>query len=294
MRVLQPHPHIFAYYDGRVPGYRFSPEDNWVDDGALELGIASYSIVDGDEALVYDTHVSVVHAQFIRDHLEGLGVVKITVLLSHWHLDHVAGTEVFADCVIIANQKTADHLAQRKSAIEAALESGLPAIYPLILPSQVFSGECLFQLGQITMKFLEFNIHSDDASVIWLEEQGILLAGDTVEDTITYVAEPDALRIHLHDLARLKALNPQFILPNHGQADVTAAGGYGVGLIDATEAYVNWLIDFKGDSPPTLSTLAEPWIAQAWCNYFEPYERVHQKNIRAVQSRNVQAVVNHG
>ena len=31
------------------------------------------------------------------------GVRRFTVVLSHWHLDHVAGTEAFADCQIIAN-----------------------------------------------------------------------------------------------------------------------------------------------------------------------------------------------
>ena len=39
MRVLRPHPAIFAFYDGRVPGYRFAEEPNWVDEGALALGI---------------------------------------------------------------------------------------------------------------------------------------------------------------------------------------------------------------------------------------------------------------
>lgn len=292
MQVLHPHPHIFAYYDGRVSGYRFSAEDNWVDNGALGLGIASYAIVDGEEALVYDTHVSLTHAKFIRDHLEGLGVRKFTVLLSHWHLDHVAGTEIFADCTIIANQKTADHLLKRREAIEAAMENGPPAISPLILPTEVFSGERTFHVGRMAMRFLEFNIHSDDASVIWLEAPSILLAGDTVEDPITYVAEPDALGLHLQDLARMKKLNPKFILPNHGDATIIAAGGYSSGLIDATINYVSWLQSFRGEHAPLLLDLAKQWIETGWCQYYAPYEEVHQKNFQAVQSQIVQAVVN--
>ena len=61
LRVLRPYPHIYAFYDGRVAGHRFAEGPNWVDDGAISLGIASYAIVDGDEALIYDTHVSVEH-----------------------------------------------------------------------------------------------------------------------------------------------------------------------------------------------------------------------------------------
>jgi hypothetical protein len=70
MRVLRPAVGIVAFYDGRVEGYRFAEDPNWVDDGALALGIASYAIVDGDEALIYDTHVSVDHARFVRDALQ--------------------------------------------------------------------------------------------------------------------------------------------------------------------------------------------------------------------------------
>jgi cyclase len=103
LRLLEPAPGILAWYDGRVEGHRFAPGPNWVDDGALSLGIASYAVVDGDHALVYDTHVSVAHAERIRADLTAHGVRHVTVVLSHWHLDHVAGTEAFADCRVIAN-----------------------------------------------------------------------------------------------------------------------------------------------------------------------------------------------
>ena len=55
MRVLRPAAGIFAFYDGRVDGYRFAQGSNWVDDGALSLGIASYAVAADGEALVYDT-----------------------------------------------------------------------------------------------------------------------------------------------------------------------------------------------------------------------------------------------
>jgi hypothetical protein len=66
IRVLRPAANIFAFYDGRIDGYRFAEGPNWVDDGALSLGISSYAVVDDGEALIYDTHVSVEHARFIR------------------------------------------------------------------------------------------------------------------------------------------------------------------------------------------------------------------------------------
>ena len=89
LRVLEPAAGIYAYYDGRVAGQRFAPGPNWVDEGAIELGIATFALVAGGEALVYDTHVSPAHGQAIRAHLEGLGVTRFTLVYSHWHLDHV-------------------------------------------------------------------------------------------------------------------------------------------------------------------------------------------------------------
>ena len=77
--------------------------------------------------------------------------------------------------------------------------------------------------------------------MIWLPEERILLAGDTLEDTVTYVGEPENFDRHLEDLERLWALDPAFILPNHGDPDVIAAGGYSKMLIRATQDYISAL-----------------------------------------------------
>ena len=108
MHTLRLSDNLLGFYEGRTPGVGDDPAASWVEDGALSLGICSYALVDGAEAIVYDTHVSVDRARTIRDTLEQLGARRIRVVLSHWHLDHVAGTEAFADCEIIANRLTAE------------------------------------------------------------------------------------------------------------------------------------------------------------------------------------------
>ena len=284
LRILHPAEGILAFYDGRVDGYRFSPEPNWVDDGALSLGIASYAIVEGDEALVYDTHISVEHAKFVRATLEALGASKFTVVLSHWHLDHVAGTAAFADCEIIANRRTAAHLASRKAAIEAGTLEGPPAIDPLILPTKLFDGHLSLKIGSRAVELIELNIHSDDATVLWLPGEKILLAGDTLEDTVTYVGEPENFDRHLEDLQRLAALDPTSILPNHGDPDIIAAGGYASTLIAATGDYIRALQQAAREPAMRERTLREfvaPQIEAGWIRYFAPYEDVHRNNVAA-------------
>jgi cyclase len=285
LRTLEPAANILAFYAGRIPGESFSSEPNWVDDGAISLGTASYAIIDGDEALVYDTHVSVDTARQIRHVLEQRGVKKIAVLLSHWHLDHVAGNEAFADCEIISNARTLQHLLENKAGIEDGSFHGAPAIKPLILPNRTFSGEMDFFLGKTRLKFIEANIHSDDATLIWMEDKKILFAGDTMEDTITYVGEPENFDIHLSDLDRVWALHPLSILPNHGHPDVITSGGYGKSLIRAQQQYIRSLRRCASEpelaSQPLRHLISGP-LEAAWVNYFEPYEQVHAQNLKRV------------
>ena len=284
-RILRPAEGILAFYDGRIEGYRYAEGPNWVDDGALSLGIASYAVVDGNEAIVYDTHVSVEHARFVRDALEQEGVERITVVLSHWHLDHVAGTAVFDDCEVIANERTAELLAGSRAAIEAGTDKGPPAIDPLILPTRTFSERERLTVGSTAVELLHVDIHSDDATVLWMPDSGLLLAGDTMEDTITYLAEPEGLDRHLADLDRLWELEPERILPNHGDPDVIAEGGYSKAFIRATQQYIRTLQRMPDEAQlrnTELRELIAGPLSAGWINYFEPYEAVHRENVKSV------------
>lgn len=282
MHILRPFEDIHAFYDGRTGD---AASDTWVDDGALSLGIASYVIVSGTSALVYDTHVSLGHARFIRDYLENLGVSEITVLLSHHHLDHVAGTQIFADCPVWSTVKTLRHLERLKSKIESGTHHGPPAIDPLILPTHTFEGSMQLRVGGLTLDILEFDIHSDDEALVWIADRKILLAGDALEDTVTYVAEPKNLAIHLREIDRLKRLAPVHILPNHGDPSRIAAGGYGVGLCDATKAYISALLDIATGHTPEDTPLADLVGASLRSGdliWFAGYERVHRQNVAKV------------
>jgi cyclase len=280
LRTLQPHPGIFAYYDGRVPGYRFDPRPNWVDDGALEVGVASYALVQGHQAIVYDTGTTPAHGAATKAHLDSLGVTDLRIVYSHWHKDHVAGTIAFGAAPVIANARTAAHLVLRKAGLEAGEE--WPPINPLILPGQTFDGMLALTLGALRVELHCFNIHSDDATVIWLPESRILLAGDTLEDPITYVAEPMGFATHLADLARIATLNPAHILPCHGDPAIIASGGFGPGLIAATQTYTRFMISLKdapGQSTTPLRDIIGADLDAGNITWFDAYAEVHRRNV---------------
>jgi cyclase len=291
MTVLEPAPGVLAFYDGRVAGVRaFADGPNWVDDGAFELGIASYAVVDGSDALVYDTHISIPHARLIRGTLESMGVTRMTVVLSHWHLDHIAGNEVFADCEIIAHMACAEEMGRRRAKIETGTEDGAPPIAPLVMPTRTFEDVLALKIGRRDVLLRHADIHSRDEALIVLPDLGLMLAGDALEDTVTFVAEPDGLERHLADLARIATWKVSSILPNHGDPDIIARGGYAPSLITATERYVTRLLRCPFDpalAEAGLRTFVADELAAGWITYFAPYESVHRDNVAAVLKRTV-------
>ena len=287
MRVFRPYPNVFAFYDGRIEGKRaYSEERNWLDDGAYVLGIATYAIVEGKEALVYDAHISLPHAQIIREALSAAGVTSFRVVLSHWHTDHVAGNEVFKDCEIIANGLTAKALNEHRGEFE---EGGRdPAIKPLVMPTRIFNGELTLKLGDTIVELRHADIHSHDGTVMLLPQSKVLFAGDTLEDPVTYVAEPDRLETHLKDLERLSGWAFERILPNHGAPEVIESGGYDRRLIDATRRYVEKLLRCKTQAELTrqdLKTFVAEDLVSGATRYFKPYEAVHRRNVEAVTGK---------
>jgi len=282
MKVLRPAPQVFAFYDGRIGGVRaYSDDSNWLDDGAYSLGVCSYAIVDGREALVYDPHISLPHARMVRQTLSDLGVTDIRVVLSHWHRDHIAGNEVFRDCEIIANVLTARALEEHRQSIE----SGDPPIKPLIFPTRMFEGMLGLRVGAVPVELRHVDIHSHDGTVMLLPRSGLLFAGDTLEDPVTYVAEPGRLAMHLEELRRMATWDIRRILPNHGAPDVIAAGGYDRGLLGATRLYVEKLLRVRSDpalAGEGLRTFAHEAFATGSISYFAPYETIHRRNVAAV------------
>lgn len=283
LRIHEPYPNIFAYYDGRILGKRLhSDKPNWLDDGAYSLGVASYAIVSGAEALVYDTHISFDHARAIRSHLSGLGVRRIRVVLSHWHTDHVAGNAGFIDCPILSNTLTRNTLIEKRK----VLAEKDPPINPVVMPTETFEGETVLQVGDITVRLMQFNIHSADGTVLLLPHLGVLLAGDTLEDSVTYISEPNNTSRHIAELDRLATLDFVRILPNHGDEQVIASGGYPPSLITATRDYLTRLLAHLDDpelETESLESFIAPELAAGTLTYFAPYEAVHSQNIAVLK-----------
>lgn len=286
MRVFVINDYLTAFYDGR-PAQPRSPSStpNWADYGALDVGVATYVIRRGDDAMVYDSFPYAEEARWVRDYLRQRGVKHVTLVNSHAHLDHVGGNAVYADADRIATERAIETLTAHKTAIESGKEWGPPAIAPLALPNIGITGVTHVRVGDIDVELRPVNIHSEDGLVVYLPKDRLLLAGDTLEDTVTFIAEPEHVLTHYQNMQRLKEWNIDRILPNHGNPDVIAKGGYPTTLIDATLSYLRKVIT-RAHDPDYLKGTLEDYVGDSvkkgwvsiWWAYYEP----HKTNLEGV------------
>lgn len=286
MRVFTINDHLWCFYDGRPDQASVDPKDtNWADFGANNVGVATYVIHQGDQALVYDTFPSAAQAQWVRDWLARAGIHRFTTVTSHWHLDHVGGNAVYADSPRIATALTRERLVANRAAIEAGKLEGPPAIAPLILPDVAITAPTTVMVGDIRVDLRPVDIHSADGLVAVLPADRILLAGDTLEDTVTFVAEPERIPGQVKNLGTMRQWDIAKILPNHGDPAVIARGGYGPDLIDFTAAYLTRLVAHAHDADFTRQPI-EPYIADGvkagTVSLWWAYRDAHANNLNRV------------
>ncbi len=294
MEAYELNPNLTAFYfDGDTdPANEFAAAragENWAQGTCAALGVAVYAVHKGRSALVYDTLCSPEQALEVKAYLEAkLGIAKFTVALSHWHLDHVGGNDLYRDFNIAACRKTREALILHREGIEAGSLWGEPPINPLRLPDIVFENSLSIYLDDLEVTLHNFNIHSEDSVCVYIPEYKILLPGDMLEDSAPYVTNPEGIPAHLENFARLRALAVERILPNHGRSAVIKSGGYSTALIDSAAEYLGELhgrLSADADAAlPDLRTFAAKRFSTGTIHYWPPYEAVHEGNIERVRT----------
>ena len=286
MRVIQINDHLLSFYDGRPAEPTGAPSGrNWADFGAMNVGVATYVIHRGDWALVYDTYPSTQQARWVRDYLVKTGIRHFTVVNSHWHLDHVGGNAIYADVDRISTEKTRQLLTAKKAAIEAGTEWGLPAITPLVIPNIGVATDTTYFVEDIKVELRPVNIHSEDGLVVYLPNDRILLAGDTLEDTLTFIVEPEQIGEQYKNLEKMKQWNIDRIFPNHGNPAVIANGGYRTTLIDATQDYLRRMVGHAHDPDylkGSLDDYVRDSVSKGWVSIWWAYRDAHEANLAVV------------
>ena len=286
IRAMPINDHLTVFYQGRPDEASVKPgPKRWPDLGAILVGVATYAIHQGDTALVYDSFTDTGSARWVRDYLAKAGVRHFKLVNSHWHLDHIGGNAVYADSPRFASEATRAKLVAKRAAIEAGTEEGPPAIVPLAVPDVGLTADTTVMVGSVRVLLRPVAIHSADGLVIELPDDKILLAGDTLEDTATFVAEPQSIPQQYSTLGAMRQWGFTKILPNHGNPQVIASGGYGLGFLDMTRAYIRRLVEHSHDADfqkQPLESFVGDAVKRGDVSVWWAYREAHANNLAVV------------
>ena len=218
------------------------------EDGDIAVGNAGFVDL-GGETLVFDTHVSVAAGRALRAAAEEHGPAR-TVLLSHWHGDHVWGAGAFDTAHVVATRVTSDLMQERAEARLAEMKAR---------PVEEFDGTAFEELARTELPGLELNHpvekfdrdrdfsgakrrargltygggHTFSDAILWLPEERIVFTADlVVVDGHPWIGDGDPAAWPAI-LQRVAALGPDTIVPGHGPVAGPEAIDFVRGYLDA-------------------------------------------------------------
>ncbi|CAN5813798.1 MBL fold metallo-hydrolase [soil metagenome] len=188
--------------------------------------VKSYLIVGEDKAILLDTGMGVSH---IREVVETLSDLPVTVINSHAHWDHVGGNHLFADVLI--HPAEADNLTKGFSNVRMrawfqpeSLTGRLPEgvdldtleILPCAATGLLQEGQ-IFDLGNRVLEVLHCPGHSPGGIVLLDRADGILFSTDLAYKGFLYAYDGEWVQTYHLSLTRLAKLEPDLrvLYPSH-------------------------------------------------------------------------------
>jgi glyoxylase-like metal-dependent hydrolase (beta-lactamase superfamily II) len=229
------------------------------EEGDVAVGNAGFVDL-GGETLVFDTHVSLAAGRRLRAAAEQHAPVR-TVVLSHWHGDHVYGAGAF-DATVVATARTAELMRERSESRLAEMKAK---------PVEEFDGTPFAEIARTELSMLELH-HPDETfvderdfgrataityggghtlsdAVLWLPHERILFTADLVVHGHPWIGDGDP-KAWPGILDRLAALAPETVVPGHGPV----SGPESIGVV---RAYLNAFNAAKPGAPNPYPEL--PW-----------------------------------
>ncbi|UCE30449.1 MAG: MBL fold metallo-hydrolase [Burkholderiales bacterium] len=199
-------------------------------------GDPNSGVIIGDDAcMVIDTTATPAMAQDLIRRIREVTDKPIKyVVLSHYHAVRVLGASAyFAEGAteIIASRGTYELIRERgeadmKSEIERfpRLFQNVESIPGLTWPTMVFERELTLYLGELEVKLMHIGPgHTRGDTIAWLPSQRICFSGDLVEYNAGVYTGDAQLEEWPDTLERLRALDPEKLVPGRGPAMQTPA-----------------------------------------------------------------------
>ena len=228
-----------------------------------DVAVGNAGFVDlGGETVVFDTHISLTAARTLRRAAEEQGPVQ-TVVLSHWHGDHVFGAGAF-DARVVATARTAELMRERTARRLAEMKATPPEEFAdmpfaeiartelpsleLHHPDETFDDERMF--GRATA-ITYGGGHTLSDAFLWLAYERIVFTADLVVANGQPWAGDGDLDAWIGILERISDLEPATIVPGHGPVSDP-------GAIEVMLRYLDALRNATPGDPNPFPELAFP------------------------------------
>jgi len=193
------------------------------------------------------------------------------VIVSHYHADHYYGMQVFQELGakvwmheaargVNGSEDQKLRFEQRKDILGKWINDRTQR-FPE--PDLWLSGDTDFQLGGIHFRLRHVGpAHSPEDLVMFVQEDGVLYAGDLVfKGRVPFVGDADS-GLWLEALDKLIAFKPKVLVPGHGGASDTP-----VQDLTLTRDYLRYLRQEMGKAVRDLIPFEDAYLATDWSRY---------------------------
>ena len=232
--------------------------------GNVAVGSNAAVIVNDDDVLLVDSHISPAAAAALMDELEAITTRPVRyVVNTHFHFDHAHGNQIYGpDVEIIGHEFTREMLVGGESVgrtyqgFQEAMGSqpgyveGQEGLVPTPPNTTLSERLTLFRGGREIRLMFFGRGHTGGDVVVHLPEERVLVTGDLLLEGLPFMG--DGFPADWVDtLEELKALDFDVIVPGHG------APFSDRGRIDALQSYLRDLWQRVGDAHASGLTAEE-------------------------------------
>lgn len=240
-------------------------------------------VITADGVAVVDTQINEPMARRLLAAIRGVTDAPIRYAVNtHYHWDHWAGNNVLreAGATLICGALTRHFMEVRNRRQRAFLQSrgfSLPPDDPA-KPDVTFEGELTLRLGTVPLHLMFLGrAETDDATAVWVPTERCAMSGDTLMTGSFPILGQPVMNEGLSDnrdwiktLQRLKSLDPERIIPGHGNPGGNAEIDFFIELqayfLDAVAALLDeglpphTIIErVEAELPERYASLAEVW-----------------------------------
>lgn len=195
-------------------------DDIYVFTSDLYAQVTASAVVTDEGIIVIDTLPFPEETHAMIDFLERLGRGEIRYLINtHWHGDHTNGNSLFERAQLVGHALCAEALLELGARALAEAKESSPELLEearLRVPDITFDqGDMFLHLGEKSLQMVLTPGHTPDSTVVYVREDKILLASDTVMPLPYFVW--GNREDFITSLGRILEFNLESIVQGHGE-----------------------------------------------------------------------------